>query len=881
MFFFNKTNAVPRSRQSSLDSNVNDPVSPRSEFSAYEGAPSPERRERGPYGKRSSVFTLRSRSNTATSAASSFLSRASTMTGTETSSHRSSQDIGSITGSQTSLSEMGGQKRSLFSRGKRLRRQSSQVSSAPTLDEIEEVDAGKRPSVLRKDRNKRGVDSNRGSIQDLKPRISSPFDFQHLTHTHRQQFPALDRTTQNELVAEFWAVRASQVPRRELHGIKAEDLHFQSLSSKAVNATNPAERSSSALSMSRTPPPLSPHRSRDLVLPDSPSPVSSVQGLRHSRSVESFSQPVVKGRSHRFSQSVNPPPRVSSRLALTRIDDFTEEQPSANGYFSVPTRSRYSKGSGAYGRSSPPSRPSTAGSLSTVMADPSFIAQAVTTPDDTAITALSPGFSSDLENVPEEPERFFNPRPAPRPPLKSPVEFTFRQLQRSPTVVRSASRTSSYSTTRSFSQRSSKQRPTSQMSDTLGAPIQCRPGRNSIRHSQSTKRQSALWKNVDTSWEDDIDYCYEHAAEADCEFDWDRGSVECDDDDGDDDDEDTDDTAQQQDYRITEASQYKDTTVGTYEDAPFQTRFFPGTFRTSLIVPSTNTTPELDHRSALSSSTDAGALTPSDVFSSPPVHDSTRTSFTDAECFSLTPSLLVPQDFKYQVMRDEMYEELLADYETSDRHYPLLDPAQSVAGSSRSSRTRLSKRSSYDSSLVSGSVSSPIRRSASSSGSLPELVHSRRVRKTFDMMVEQLTEQVASIAHLDEDQEEPDEVADGDAPTRPSATTGHTFFAIDDEQHHDTHLHSNFEQILPEHETNSQSQPPPTPTPAAAAHHERAASDSAAKLLAGVAQSIPAASPPAKSWKRAANSGTTLRSSKQAYTLSLFPAPPRPRKATA
>ncbi|KAF2488603.1 hypothetical protein BU16DRAFT_223513 [Lophium mytilinum] len=852
MFLFNKNNA-PRSRQSSIDSHATDSPSaeswpsPQSDPSTHRDMGSPERRERG-FGKRNSVFTLRSRSNTSSSStSSSFVSRTATltsMTGSDMLSRRSSQDL---SGSQSNP-QAPAQKRSLFSRGKKLRRQSSQVSTLSGLDGIEEADSYKRASVLRKDHNMSRYGSQ-SPIQDLKEHISSPFDFQHLTHTHRQQFPALERVPQNELVAEYWAVRASQVPRRELHGIKADDLHFQNFSSEALDSTSPTTRSHSSLARS---PPLSPQRSREHFAQGIPSPVrSSRPSLRHSRSVESFSQPVTKAR-HRLSQSVNPPPRSSSRMALERIDDF-QEQPEDTEY-AASLRGRYSKASGAFGRSPPPSRPSTAGSLSTVTADATFIAQAVTTPDDTAIPALSPGFTSDLENVPEEPERFFNPRPAPQPPLKSPPFDGYKSPQWSPTS-RSTSRTSSYGTPKSFSQRSPKARPSSQMSDTLGSPIQLRSGKSSARPSPASKRQSVYWKNIDESWEDDIDYCYEHAAEADCEYDWDRNSVECD---------------EEKDRPVSPRTRPNDAALSPTQspiteeevDEVLQTRFFPEAFRPSLLVPSTNSLPELDHRSALSTSTvDTGALTPSDIFSTPPIHEARVNSYMEPEGFSLTPSLLVPQDFKYQSMREEMYEDLLAEYEHFDHHYPILDTAQSVSGSSRSSRTRLSKRSSYDSSLLSGqgSISSPVRRSASSSGSLPELVHSRRGRKTLDLMVDQLSEQSHTFAHLDEDEED-------DGGDRPLTATERTFFADDDD--HTPTQDEDFQKLEPV------SAPATAPVPA---HHERAASDGAAKLLSSASRAPTVST---KTRTRAASAATAYKPKQQTYTLSLFPAPPKAKKAT-
>jgi hypothetical protein len=374
-----------------------------------------------------------------------------------------------------------------------------------------------------------------------------------------------------------------------------------------------------------------------------------------------------------------------------------------------------------------------------------------------------------------------------------------------------------------------------------------RSSKNSARQSPAAKRQSVYWKNIDESWEDDIDYCYEHAAEADCDYDWDRNSVELE-------EKDRPNSVQAQKDDALQ-SPTESTIPEQDEDEVLRIRFFPGVFRPSLLVPSANSLPELDHKST-STSADTGALTPSDIFSSPPVH-----TYMEPEGFSLTPSLLVPQDFKYQSMREETYEDILADYEHSDRHYPILDPVQSISGSSRSSGTRLSKRSSYDSSLLSGqgSISSPVRRSASSSGSLPELIPSRRGFKTLDLMVDQLTGEAHTFAHLEEDDED-------DARPKTATENARTFFADDDE-------HTPTQDEEPQKLEPVSAPAPkvvPTPTPA---HHERAASDGAAKLLAAAARA-PAAAIAPKTRTRAASAATARP---RGYTLSLFPAPPKAR----
>ncbi|KAF2114798.1 hypothetical protein BDV96DRAFT_85321 [Lophiotrema nucula] len=860
MFMFNKSNALPRSRQSSIDSLVTDPstststsdvwVSQSSETSSYGELPSPEQRDRPYAGKRASVFNLRSRSNTATSMTPSVASF-STMTGVD-GSRWTPQEYRHT--AEQSLIEGG--KRSLFARGRRGKRSSGHISSSPTVDESEELDIGsKRASVLRKSR--RGVHQSEASVHQLKHRISRPFDFQHLTHTDRHQFQAIERGSDFDLVAEFSAVRASQAPKRDLTGIKADDLHFHNFSSENLAAQEP--RAASAFGFRS--PPRSPEPSHQWQQSQSPSQEPIERTIRHSRSVESFSQPGVRPRSHRHTQSAIPPPRVSSRLALARIEDMPEE-PSENQDFRPPSRSRSNRSSGMWDHFPPLSRTFSGERLPTIADEPSSIAHAVTTPDDSAIHPMTPPFSPALENVIEESDRFVSPRAAPHPPVRSPKSprspffesFSFRGGQRSP-IARTNNRNSPFTSPKSANQRGTMTRPISQMSDTLGSPTLSR--RASIRKAPTARRKSNTWRVIDECWEDDVDYIYEHALEADCDFDWDRMS-----DDGT--FEDRDRTPEQDDH-ISKVSQAAQSSATQSEDiSGLHGRLFSGSFRPSLLVPSINSIPELEARSAVSASTaDTGIRTPSDPFSGMEVG------------YGLAPSPLSSQEFKDPVPREEMYDDLLADYEGSDRHYPLIDASQSVSSSSRSSHVRSSKRSSYDSSLVSsvqtsGSWSSPVRRSASSSGSLPELVHSRRARRDFNVMVEQLTEQVASFRTFGEDEEE-NEDNDTTPPGRPSQDR--TFFAADEEERNPRSQSSIEGDVRASLELARHGSTRSTRAPL---HHKYASSEGATKLLAGhaPAPATPELQQPPKSRNRAASSSNAVRGNRQPY-LSLFPAPPK------
>ncbi|RDA92598.1 hypothetical protein CP533_0934 [Ophiocordyceps camponoti-saundersi (nom. inval.)] len=61
-------------------------------------------------------------------------------------------------------------------------------------------------------------------------------------------------------------------------------------------------------------------------------------------------------------------------------------------------------------------------------------------------------------------------------------------------------------------------------SETLGRPDGAAPRTMAAAATENTEDEDAT--SLGGSWEDDIDYCYEHEAEADCNFPWDRPSLE-------------------------------------------------------------------------------------------------------------------------------------------------------------------------------------------------------------------------------------------------------------------------------------------------------------------------------------------------------------------
>lgn len=566
------------------------------------------------------------------------------------------------------------------------------------------------------------------------------------------------------------------------------------------------------------------------------------QALRLTRSVESFSQPGINSRSHRHSQSVLVPPRLSS-LPLAPIDDVPEEVHHHHHDLKIgSTRSRSKRESGIWDSFS----------LATAAAESHFpgikhesvyVGHALTTPDDTAIPAMPASFSPSLDDVTEEPEYFSRPRPAPQPPMRTPgtpqspqFDSTIFSNPLSP-VGRLRNRGLSNASPRSHNQRSPRSRPVSQCSDTLGSTDLVR--RTSIRKPSSKRRQSNTWRAPEASWEDDIDYIYEHALEADCDFEWDCAS------DGEVDERQCPPHDQSSSFR---GAQHPLLTLQPAFEPT--TQYQPRDFRVSLLVPSV---PDLIPTFATSVSTPGtGLMTPCDSFRGHAVDD--------VGGLMVSPSLLVPQEYKDD--QDQMYDELLDAYDDSERHYPMLDPRYSGTSSARS------RRSSYDSSLMSsaqssGMWSSPVRRSASSTGSIPDLVPSRRSRRdhSFSLAVDQLADSFVSLSHLDEEKEDEDVTPPG------RALENRTLFPVEDEPEEPVQTRAAIENEL-RASLELARRGSQRSTQAPTRHHKQARSNGAAKLL--MTASGPSDDRSTKSHSRAA---TTQNA--RSPILSLFPAPPR------
>lgn len=225
---------------------------------------------------------------------------------TRTSSREASNDS-AVHGRSDSLAHQ------LLSRGRRLKSSSSKLSVASMASSIGSE------STARSTTGAHSRNISRGSRSPSRSRsISNPSGFQHMAHMEPAQFIKMNDMSENDLVADFSAMRASQHQRRDFRGIKAIDLHSRNSSTETATASaSPSERSSTQFSVTTS----GTSSTRSSVQNIDPSMMSKTH-IRKNLSQESFSQPFSNGRPPRpaLSMPVNAPPRTSSKKATLRHD---------------------------------------------------------------------------------------------------------------------------------------------------------------------------------------------------------------------------------------------------------------------------------------------------------------------------------------------------------------------------------------------------------------------------------------------------------------------------------------------------------------------------------------------------------------------------------
>ncbi|KAM5353792.1 hypothetical protein ACJ41O_000442 [Fusarium nematophilum] len=454
------------------------------------------------------------------------------------------------------------------------------------------------------------------SVLQKKLQISGPFNFQHVTHTPREQVANLQRGSRMELMSEMSALRTPGPTSAGVQGPEGRDLHFANFSSEHIAEVPSASIQRASIGPRRL---IKHARSQEQLRKSPPRPV------RPPRSpIEPLHSPTLPP---------VPPPRVSSRQSTLRDGETATmaglDRPQTSGGFRRPRP--FSPDENI---DQPPTTSPGFGAAPESEAHPGDehrFSHAITTPDDAAWPLGVPGtapFESPLPDVPEEEEHFVQQG-------LSPVSLT---------STRSSLRASqSVPVLRGFCQ---SQRPMSGASDTLGpleSPVAHRRG---VQHEGDEADVPAA---IRESWEDDIDYCYEHEADANFDYEWERPSMDV-----------CRDVPPPVQVALVEDELREVPTIGTAESSPGM--LSASRFDMPALSPASQASPPIGHEAVTPSS--AAAVTSNFSFprgeraARPPNlshsrSDSRASSFKESHGFTLSPSLLIPGDYHQQMLLNE------------------------------------------------------------------------------------------------------------------------------------------------------------------------------------------------------------------------------------
>lgn len=469
-------------------------------------------------------------------------------------------------------------------------------------------------------------------------------------------------------------MRASQRPQTDLKGIRAEDIQFLSASADDV----------STLGMATTVDEPTPQGSPGS--PGSPTPSMGSPKMGHertfSRQFENFSRPA-----QRYSRScpTTPPPQAVPEFP----PDISDPAPRAIDEV---------LGSPAHTATEDELRsPSLCG----------------LTPSEEMGRKMSTTSNFDLEDVPEEDEitRMWD---SPEPSIGTAHSRSVSQTSHAHS--RSVSR-SSQNALHPSAKTSPPKRPLSiivaeelsrKFTEALGSPTlpqnlpESSPKSSPNSQSDISRPPTvagvhslAFEDEVYDSWDADIDYCYEHAAESSSDFDWTRKSLE--------------EARPQTTATCTEELQ-------PWLAAPKIRQLEPSPLSTSTLA-----TPDLETSSARSAP--HSALTPSTAD-----YEREFISRHAGSYFNPVSSSMLPSSLSKQVPQDTLYEEYLTTDGESDRHYPFsqgMGSSETNPTSPRSSFSPISKCNSQESLMLSRAASLIRKhRSSVSTNSVPELIHS-------------------------------------------------------------------------------------------------------------------------------------------------------------
>ncbi|KAF2425772.1 hypothetical protein EJ08DRAFT_700168 [Tothia fuscella] len=366
--------------------------------------------------------------------------------------------------------------RFLFGRSRRNRKSAgTKLRASSPVDADDEDDSY---GAVRKEEKHR-----RNSSADRRMRISNSFGFQHAAKTEKPQGPASKEPS--DIFADFRALRKGH--RAAVIG-----------PSREIDLEPPAEH----VKREKRPPPLRPKRSDELLWEEAnQTSHSGMLPLRQIRSAETFSSSVP------FSPPAHPTSIPPKQFALQPANANTV----APGYLAS---SDYAGStSDEWDRLLPLYESRMSNQMS-----PNELGMRPLVQQDLGLEPIrSPMFNPPLEQVPEEPEGTLSNRQS----AEYPRSTSIRHAKSTPAL----SRTNSKPTKReqppmpTSLESPTTGRPVSQGSDTLGDPDRLSVPIKEIERPDFRKA-FAETRTLASSWEDDIDFCYQHAAEADCDFDW-------------------------------------------------------------------------------------------------------------------------------------------------------------------------------------------------------------------------------------------------------------------------------------------------------------------------------------------------------------------------
>ncbi|EAU30585.1 predicted protein [Aspergillus terreus NIH2624] len=259
-------------------------------------------------------------------------------------------------------------------------------------------------------------------------------------------------------------------------------------------------------------------------------------------------------------------------------------------------------------------------------------------------------------------------------------------------------------------------------SEALGSPTlpQFRENAEALRQERAKnehpRRQSSFhrrptYETIYESWDADIDYCYEHAAESNSNFDWARKSL---------------DEPRHDQVEVSVTVPPDSPLNGVLEDQ----------VRPSVHHLSTSTLPTLDLDPSPSRSLPSAsfAATPSTAF-----EGELPVAPRDGDFFQPVSSSMFPSTLGKHMTQDTLYDEYLAADAESDRHFSfcsqgVIRPMEHPV-SPRSSFSPISKCNSEESLILSRAASIVRKhRSSVSTASVPDLVHSLANSRELPLM---------------------------------------------------------------------------------------------------------------------------------------------------